>query len=208
MALPVIIVSPLQMKMHRKLQAIAAFAFQLPPCVFAVVRLVYLRRAIGTDDSTWLGVDWQIWTQINMHFSIVSANMPCLKIFMEGMGPFRLIDVLARLLILYSGFQSMLFRQNMTSHIGTATELQPYAISPEQSKSRDRKGGGWSGRRSEKVRTSPEEAESETAINASSLEVYPQQSARDQQDRDAIYKTTEWTVLGSDRSARQRSVDC
>lgn len=85
LALPVVIVWPLQMGPGRKLQAIAAFIFQLPPCVFALIRLVYLHRALDAkDDYTWHAVNWQIWTQINLHFSIVAANMPCLKIFLEG----------------------------------------------------------------------------------------------------------------------------
>lgn len=97
----------------------------------------------------------------------------------------------------------MLFRQNMSTHMGTNLELQPYAGSPVQSKSRDRK-VGWTGKRSERMRMSPEEAESETAINASSLEIHPQPQ---QSQEGGIYKTTEWTILGSDRSTRRRSVD-
>lgn len=72
------------MRMSRKIQAIAAFAFQLPPCIFAVVRVVYLRRALTAEDSTWLAVDWHIWTQINLHFCVIAASMPCLKVFLDG----------------------------------------------------------------------------------------------------------------------------
>jgi hypothetical protein len=83
-AAPITIVSPLQMSSGRKLKAISAFIFQIPLCVFAAVRLMYLHRALGSQDQTWHSVDWQIWTQINLHFSIVAANMPCLNIFLEG----------------------------------------------------------------------------------------------------------------------------
>jgi hypothetical protein len=84
MAMPIVIVSPLQMSTGRKLKAILAFIFQVPPCVFAAIRLLYLHRAFGSRDHTWASVDWQIWTQINLHFSIVAANMPSLNIFLEG----------------------------------------------------------------------------------------------------------------------------
>jgi hypothetical protein len=83
-AAPITIVSPLQMSTGRKLKAISAFIFQLPLCVFAAIRLVYLHRALGSRDQTWHSVDWQIWTQINLHFSIVAANIPCLNTFLEG----------------------------------------------------------------------------------------------------------------------------
>ena len=83
-AMPVMIVSPLQMKTGRKFQAITAFLFQAPICTFAGIRLMYLHNALGADDQTWASVDLQIWTQVNMHFSIIAANMPCLNIFLEG----------------------------------------------------------------------------------------------------------------------------
>lgn len=83
-AMPVMIVSPLKMNNGRKLQAITAFLFQVPTCVFAAIRLMYLHKALGAEDQTWLSVNWQIWTQINMHFSIVAVNMPCLNTFLEG----------------------------------------------------------------------------------------------------------------------------
>jgi hypothetical protein len=75
MAVPIVIVTPLQMSTGRKLKAILAFIFQLPPCVFAAIRLLY---------HTWDSVDLHIWTQINLHFSIVAANMPSLNIFLDG----------------------------------------------------------------------------------------------------------------------------
>jgi hypothetical protein len=84
MAVPIVIVTPLQMSTGRKLKAILAFIFQLPPCVFAAIRLLYLHRAFGSRDHTWDSVDLHIWTQINLHFSIVAANMPSLNIFLDG----------------------------------------------------------------------------------------------------------------------------
>lgn len=83
-AMPVMIVSPLQMNTGRKFQAITAFLFQVPVCAFAGIRLMYLHEALGAEDHTWASADMQIWTQIHMHFSIVAANMPCLNIFLEG----------------------------------------------------------------------------------------------------------------------------
>lgn len=83
-AMPVMIVSPLQMNTGRKFQAITAFLFQVPTCAFAMIRLIHLHKALEEEDHTWTSVRWQIWTQINMHFSIVAANMPCLNIFLEG----------------------------------------------------------------------------------------------------------------------------
>lgn len=85
MALPVIIVYPLQMTLGRKAQAIGAFLLQLPLCGFAVVRLLYLRRVYRSDDLIWESVEWQIWTQIALHFTVMAKNMPCLKMFLEGM---------------------------------------------------------------------------------------------------------------------------
>jgi hypothetical protein len=72
------------MSSGRKIKAISAFAFQIPLCVFAAIRLMCLHRALRSQDQTWHSVDWQIWTQINLQFSIVAANMPCLNIFLEG----------------------------------------------------------------------------------------------------------------------------
>lgn len=89
MALPVVIIYPLQMTLGRKAQAIGAFLFQLPLCGFAVVRLLHLRRAYRSDDLTWESVEWQIWTQVALHFTVVAKNMPCLKVFLEGMFLFQ-----------------------------------------------------------------------------------------------------------------------
>lgn len=89
-AAPITIVSPLQMSAGRKMKAISAFVFQIPLCVFAAIRLMYLHRAMGSQDQTWHSVDWQVWTQINLHFSVVAANMPCLNIFLEGAITLRL----------------------------------------------------------------------------------------------------------------------
>jgi hypothetical protein len=86
-AAPISIIGPLQMSSGRKLKAISAFAFQIPLCGFAAIRLTYLHRALRSQDQTWNSVDWQIWTQINLHFSIVAANMPCLNVFLEGAFP-------------------------------------------------------------------------------------------------------------------------
>lgn len=184
LGLPVIIIQPLQMRTSRKLQAVAAFAFQLPPCAFAIVRLVYLHRALDSNDQTWHAVDWQVWTQINMHFSVVAANMPCLKIFLEG-------------------FQSVLFRQEMSSQV-EQTELRSYQRSKQHSKSRERdaRWGELRSARSNKSIFRPDDGESSTAINGPrntqqtpSLEMVP---LSDHSGEGRIYKTTEWTVLESE----------
>ena len=79
-----IIIQPLQMPRARKLQAVSAFLLQIPTCAFAIVRLVYLHRAYNSMDHTWVAVDWQVWTAVNMHFNVIAANVPCLKIFFDG----------------------------------------------------------------------------------------------------------------------------
>ena len=84
LALPIVIVYPLQMRVDRKIQTISAFGFQIPTCVFAIVRLIYLHRALNAEDHTWEAVQWQIWTAVNLHFNVVAANVPCLKVFIEG----------------------------------------------------------------------------------------------------------------------------
>lgn len=84
LVLPIVIVHPLLMPVGRKFQAVSAFTFQLPACAFAVVRLVYLHQAYRAEDYTWAAVEWQKWTAINMHFNVVAANIPCLKVFLVG----------------------------------------------------------------------------------------------------------------------------
>ena len=84
LVLPIVIVQPLLMPAGRKLQAVSAFTSQLPACAFAVIRLLYLHQAHKADDYTWAAVEWQKWTAINMHFNVVAANIPCLKVFLVG----------------------------------------------------------------------------------------------------------------------------
>lgn len=72
------------MYMDLKAQIIFPFALEIPLCVFAIVRLIYLRRAVAAEDHTWHSVHWQVWTQISMHLGVVAANIPCLKMFLKG----------------------------------------------------------------------------------------------------------------------------
>jgi len=79
LALPIVLVTPLQMPVGRKFQAIAAFAFQIPACIFAIVRVIHLHKALSAQDHTWAAVDWQIWTSVSVNFNVIAASIPCLK---------------------------------------------------------------------------------------------------------------------------------
>lgn len=82
--LPIAIVLPLQMKVDLKTQVVFPFALEIPLCAFAIVRLVYLHKALDAQDQTWQAVNWQVWTAISMFLGTVAANIPSLKIFLKG----------------------------------------------------------------------------------------------------------------------------
>lgn len=82
--MPILIIWPLKMRTGRKIAAASPFYFQIPACAFVLVRVVYVHSLYTTADQTWAATSYQIWTSVNVHFSVIIANLPCIKVFLDG----------------------------------------------------------------------------------------------------------------------------
>ena len=145
-------------------------------------------------------------TAVNMHLSVVAANMPCLKIFLEGMCRLRICHPSCQANSCV-GFQSTLFRYDLNatqiettrrSHGMSGRGSRPWVRDTSRNKS---KGNESEGERDDKLR--PDDGESSTAIVASSpphhMDFEMPVDSEPGQDR-GIKKMTEWTVLESSRA--------
>jgi hypothetical protein len=136
-----------------------------------------------------------------MHLSVVAANMPCLKIFLEGTVYNELYiscHADSRL-----GFQSTLFRYDLhaaqiestrRSHGVSGRGSRPWVRDTSRSKGREEEG-----ERHDKLR--PDDGESSTAIVASSPPHHMdfEMPIESEPGQDRGIKITEWTVLESSR---------
>ena len=188
------------MRTGRKVQAIFAFAFQLPPCAFAIIRLVYLHRSLGAQDHTWENVDTHIWTQINVHFNVIAANIPCLRMFLEGALMVSEAAGFGGLLTRNTiGFQSVLFKNNLTTRLGPSSTFVSEPKSSRRKQSR-------SGRRTDPESMHIHDGASMSGIAAASgpkgsYETV-NRSNNESDNQNGIYRTVEWTVLEDNNQTR------
>lgn len=80
---PIYLVWDIQMDRRTKSTVVLAFAFRAPTIAFTVLRLVALSTLSG-HDFTWAYVVPEIYTQLEMHYSLIAATIPCLRIFLKA----------------------------------------------------------------------------------------------------------------------------
>ncbi|OQO04045.1 hypothetical protein B0A48_10688 [Cryoendolithus antarcticus] len=85
MAFPVFLVYGLQMPLASKLTVVTGFAFRLPVIVFTILRFDAFRNTLGNvADITWTYVLLAIYTELEMHASLMAATIPCMHIFLRS----------------------------------------------------------------------------------------------------------------------------
>lgn len=81
---PCILIRNLQMQRSAKLWVILGFASRLPLIVIAVIRLSSLSWTLTSPTFTFDFVQSEITTQAEMCYSVISATIPCLRIFVQS----------------------------------------------------------------------------------------------------------------------------
>ncbi|KAI9803961.1 MAG: hypothetical protein M1833_000242 [Piccolia ochrophora] len=84
LALPVFLVWGLQMPFGPKAVVVAAFSFRLPVIATTILRIIYLRTGLESDDMTFDLVTGTILSQVDMHYSLMAATIPCMKPFVKA----------------------------------------------------------------------------------------------------------------------------
>ncbi|KAK6423278.1 hypothetical protein LTR95_016546 [Oleoguttula sp. CCFEE 5521] len=85
MAFPVFLVYGLQMPLASKLTVVTGFAFRLPIIVFTILRFDAFRDTLGNvADISWTYVLLAIYTELEMHASLMAATIPCMHIFLRS----------------------------------------------------------------------------------------------------------------------------
>ncbi|KAK5107233.1 hypothetical protein LTR62_001613 [Meristemomyces frigidus] len=75
----------LQMKGSKKWAVVCAFGVRLLGLIpISIVRLVVLNRALKSDDFLFSAVGPEVLTQIEMCYAVLSATIPCLRIFLSA----------------------------------------------------------------------------------------------------------------------------
>lgn len=80
---PIYLVWGIQMDRKTKMTVVCAFAVRAPTIAFTVLRLLALSKLDG-EDITWKYVTPVIYTQFEIHFSLIAATIPCLRIFLKA----------------------------------------------------------------------------------------------------------------------------
>lgn len=80
---PMLLVWRLQMDQRTKITVILAFAFRAPVIALAVLRLVSIRYC-QADNFSYTYSWAEFWPQLELHYSLVAATIPCLRIFLKG----------------------------------------------------------------------------------------------------------------------------
>ncbi|KAL9013964.1 MAG: hypothetical protein Q9173_001362 [Seirophora scorigena] len=83
-AMAILLVKDLKMSISRKGFVVLAFGLRLPTIAFAILRLQAAQMFADSDDPTFAGVFFVIWSVVEAHFSICSSNIACLKPFIAA----------------------------------------------------------------------------------------------------------------------------
>ncbi|KAK5123181.1 hypothetical protein LTR85_003379 [Meristemomyces frigidus] len=84
---PVFLVYDLQMPLASKLTVIIGFAFRLPASVITILRLVAIDNVLieqHAEDITWNAMVPVIYQQIELHYTIIAATIPCMRLFLKN----------------------------------------------------------------------------------------------------------------------------
>jgi hypothetical protein len=85
--LPTYIFGTLQFQKAGKWTVVGVFSTRALIIIPSVFRMLSIRPAFETDspDFTWNCVNFQIWTTIAMHLSIITASTPCIRPFLRSL---------------------------------------------------------------------------------------------------------------------------
>ncbi|QDS73033.1 hypothetical protein FKW77_009316 [Venturia effusa] len=84
LCLPIWLVWPLQMPTSKKFIVTIAFSLRLVIVPLALVRIVELNWIMDSRDWTFDVVRFMVFTQFEMHFSLISATLPCTRPFLKA----------------------------------------------------------------------------------------------------------------------------
>ncbi|KKZ64247.1 hypothetical protein EMCG_09772 [[Emmonsia] crescens] len=82
--LPMYIAWGLKVQLKSKLVLLLAFSFRLPVIIIAVLRIFYLRKQDMMADPMFYGVEPSVCMEVQLHYSLIAATIPCLKPFVKS----------------------------------------------------------------------------------------------------------------------------
>ncbi|KAI5370922.1 hypothetical protein Slin15195_G017950 [Septoria linicola] len=88
-ALPVYLVSGLQMRLAAKMTIIVGFAFRIPASILALLRVLAVVDMLSIEKAHMIDVSYDyvkptIYTTIEMHYSLMAATIPCMHLFLRN----------------------------------------------------------------------------------------------------------------------------
>ncbi|SLM40532.1 hypothetical protein LPUS_11350 [Lasallia pustulata] len=83
-ALPILMMLPVQVVLSKKITILVAFIFRVLVILATILRLVCLHTAYLSSDFTFFSVNSAITTQCVLSLTIFTACIPCLKPFLDG----------------------------------------------------------------------------------------------------------------------------
>ena len=83
--LPIYLVWDLQMSYWLKAMVLSAFAFRIPIIPLAVARIQNLNVAANSTDYTFDVVLALVYAQVEMHYSLIAATIPCARPFLKAL---------------------------------------------------------------------------------------------------------------------------
>ncbi|KAI9710043.1 MAG: hypothetical protein M1812_007507 [Candelaria pacifica] len=122
LGLPVYLVWNLQMPLMSKAIVVFAFAFRLPVLVAGIFRLRYLVPTVNSVDYTFDTVYGIVCTQIELHYSLMAATIPCMKPFVKAFNT-GYLGTAARQTNYAYGYATGTFADDKTNH-GRSFALQ------------------------------------------------------------------------------------
>lgn len=79
---PVVLVHGLKMGRSTKIAVFFGFALRFPAVIFAVIRVAAM-ATMDYEDFTFSYIKPDIWGQVGMHYNVVAATTPCLRMFLR-----------------------------------------------------------------------------------------------------------------------------
>lgn len=83
MVFPIYLVWGLQMTRESKTKVVLSFLLRAPVIAFSIARVIAISR-LNYSDYTFSYTIVEIYTQLELHYSVASTTIPCLQIFLRG----------------------------------------------------------------------------------------------------------------------------
>lgn len=77
------LVGDLNIRRSTRFSVFLGFALRFPVIIFAALRLAAM-ATIDNQDITFSCVNTEVYGQVEMHYNLVAATIPCLRIFLKG----------------------------------------------------------------------------------------------------------------------------